>query len=98
MYQDNIRPVIIVFDSLGLKHNLVFKTLRDYLVDEAKSKRGMDLSKDDIAGLHAKVESIQAHDADRRSLDKVITAIVGCFCYIMLRSSFKILIDIYQTY
>lgn len=47
--------MIIVFDSLGLKHTPTFKMLREYLVDEAKSKRGIDLSKDDIAGLHAKV-------------------------------------------
>jgi Ulp1 family protease len=49
--------VIIVFDSLGLKHVPTFKTLREYLVDEAKSKRGMDLAKEDISGLHAKVRT-----------------------------------------
>jgi hypothetical protein len=56
MHRNNGSPVIIIFDSLGLRHNPVFKTLRDYLVEEAKSKHDMDLSKDDIAGLHAKVE------------------------------------------
>ena len=49
------RPVIIVFDSLGLKHVGTIKLLREYLVDEAKSKRQMDLPKEDVAGLHAKV-------------------------------------------
>jgi Ulp1 family protease len=47
--------VIIVFDSLGLKHVGTIKLLREYLVDEAKSKRQMDIPKEDIAGLHAKV-------------------------------------------
>ena len=47
--------MIIVFDSLGLKHVGTIKLLREYLVDEAKSKRQMDLPKEDIAGLHAKV-------------------------------------------
>lgn len=48
-----------MFDSLGLKHVPTFKTLREYLVDEAKSKRGMDLAKEDISGLHAKVRTAQ---------------------------------------
>lgn len=48
-------PVIIVFDSLGLSHVYAFKILREYLIDEAKTKRGMDLAKHEIAGLHAKV-------------------------------------------
>ena len=51
----NFRPVIIIFDSLGLKHNQTFKTLRDYLADEAKAKRGIDISREEIHGLHAKV-------------------------------------------
>ena len=50
--------MIIIFDSLGLKHVPAFKTLREYLVDEAKAKRGKDISKDDIAALHAKVLGI----------------------------------------
>ena len=49
------RPVIIVFDSLGLRHVPTIKALRDYLVEEAKSKGNMDLAKDDIVGMHAKV-------------------------------------------
>src|SRR5947207_14652619 len=53
----NCRPVIIVFDSLGLRHIPTFKTLREYLVDEAKSKHGMDLAKEDISALHAKVRT-----------------------------------------
>ena len=51
----NFRPVIIIFDSLGLRHNQTFKTLREYLVDEAKAKRGIDISREEIHGLHAKV-------------------------------------------
>lgn len=44
-----------MFDSLGITHPNVFKTLRDYLVDEAKEKRGMDISKDSLHGVYAKV-------------------------------------------
>ena len=49
------RPVIIVFDSLGLRHVGTIKLLREYLVEEAKSKRQIDLPKEDVSGLHAKV-------------------------------------------
>ena len=44
-----------MFDSLGISHPNVFKTLRDYLVAEAKEKRGMDISKDNLHGVYAKV-------------------------------------------
>lgn len=44
-----------MFDSLGITHPNVFKTLRDYLVDEAREKRGMNISKDDLHGVYAKV-------------------------------------------
>jgi hypothetical protein len=32
--------------------------LKDYLVEEAKVKRDMDISKEDIVGMHAKVQSL----------------------------------------
>jgi len=51
----NCRPVIIVFDSLGLRHVGTIKLLREYIVEEARSKRQIDLPKEDVSGLHAKV-------------------------------------------
>ena len=50
--------MIIIFDSLAFKHVPIIKTLREYLVNEAKSKRGMDLAKEDISALHANVSPI----------------------------------------
>ena len=47
--------MIIVFDSLGLKHVPTIKALRDYIIEEAKSKRDIHVSKEDIHGMHAKV-------------------------------------------
>ena len=93
--------MIIVFDSLGLRHLPTFKTLREYLVEEAKSKRGMDLSKDDIYGLHAKVYiRIQASVflINFRCPVKVIIAIVEYFYFTILRHFYKILIDIYPIF
>jgi len=52
-----------MFDSLGISHPNVFKTLRDYLVDEGKEKRSMDISKDHLHGLYAKVP-IQSNFCD----------------------------------
>ncbi|EMR10257.1 hypothetical protein PNEG_01523 [Pneumocystis murina B123] len=49
------KPVIIIFDSLGGQHNITLKNLRDYLYEEAKDKRGLELNKADIAGIHANV-------------------------------------------
>jgi len=71
-----------VFDSLALPHVHAFKILREYLVDEAKAKRGMDIAKDDIAGLHAKVLLFIELRLMFRSLNRVITVIAVSFCYI----------------
>jgi sentrin-specific protease 7 len=61
-------PVIIIFDSLAFKHVPTIKTLREYLVDEAKSKRGMDLAKEDISALHAKVSPSPTNWETRKRL------------------------------
>ncbi|KAK9321721.1 hypothetical protein V1517DRAFT_261807, partial [Lipomyces orientalis] len=42
------RPVIFIFDSLKLRHNTVFRPLRDYLVAEAEDKRGIKIERDHI--------------------------------------------------
>ncbi|KAG5439482.1 hypothetical protein PCANB_002056 [Pneumocystis canis] len=49
------KPIIIIFDSLGGQHNITLKNLRDYLYEEAKDKRDLELNKADIVGIHAKV-------------------------------------------
>ncbi|KAK9386955.1 hypothetical protein V1515DRAFT_91794 [Lipomyces mesembrius] len=41
-------PVIFIFDSLKLRHNSVFRPLRDYLVAEAEDKRGITIERDQI--------------------------------------------------
>ncbi|KAK9370131.1 hypothetical protein V1509DRAFT_618611 [Lipomyces kononenkoae] len=41
-------PVIFIFDSLKLRHNTVFRPLRDYLVAEAQDKRGITIERDQI--------------------------------------------------
>jgi Ulp1 family protease len=56
-------PVIIIFDSLGLTHPNVFKALREYVVDEAREKRNLDLDPSDLYGVRAKVP-IQSNYAD----------------------------------
>jgi sentrin-specific protease 7 len=56
-------PGIIIFDSLGLNHPNVFKSLREYLVDEAREKRWIDLDPESLDGVRAKVP-IQSNDAD----------------------------------
>ncbi|KAK7204361.1 hypothetical protein BZA70DRAFT_280573 [Myxozyma melibiosi] len=45
-------PTIYVLDSLGLRHNTIFRPLRDYLVAEAKDKRGLTIDRDDIKSKH----------------------------------------------
>jgi len=47
--------VIIIFDSLSLKHLSAIRTLRDYLIEEANSKHQVTVTKDAISGMHAKV-------------------------------------------
>ncbi|QSL64918.1 hypothetical protein MERGE_002222 [Pneumocystis wakefieldiae] len=37
------------------QHNITLRNLRDYLYEEAKDKRGLELNKSDIAGIHANV-------------------------------------------
>ncbi|KAK9463426.1 uncharacterized protein V1516DRAFT_631231 [Lipomyces oligophaga] len=48
-----IDPTIFVLDSLGLRHNLVFRPLREYLVAEAHDKRGVEIDRDDIKSKYA---------------------------------------------
>jgi Ulp1 family protease catalytic subunit len=47
-------PYIIILDSLGSPHPNTVKNLKEYLVAEAFSKRGMTITKDDFKGVTAK--------------------------------------------
>lgn len=47
-------PMIIILDSLGLAHSKTVRHLKEYVVEEGKSKRSMSSSIDDIKGMNAK--------------------------------------------
>ncbi|ORX88349.1 cysteine proteinase [Basidiobolus meristosporus CBS 931.73] len=47
-------PWIVIFDSLGARHNTVFKTLNTYLINEAKEKLNTDIQGKAV-GVYAKV-------------------------------------------
>ncbi|KAK9702175.1 hypothetical protein K7432_011381 [Basidiobolus ranarum] len=49
-------PWIVIFDSLGARHNTVFKTLNTYLINEAKEKLNTDIQNKAV-GVYAKVRS-----------------------------------------
>jgi hypothetical protein len=69
------------------------RALKEYLVEEAKVKREMDISKEDIVGMHAKVNSYSII-FNRRSLYKAITATAESSWYILSRNSSVTQIDI----
>ncbi|KAK9478118.1 hypothetical protein V1514DRAFT_281704 [Lipomyces japonicus] len=56
-------PIIFVFDSLKLRHNSIFKPLREYLVAEAQEKRGLTLSVEQIKARYG-VAPIQPNYCD----------------------------------
>jgi Ulp1 protease family, C-terminal catalytic domain len=53
--------VIIIFDSLSLKHPPAIKALKEYIIGEAASKHQFALTKESIAGTHAKVPGQSNH-------------------------------------
>jgi len=48
-------PTIAILDSMpnSVKHYPTISALKDYLIEEARSKRGMEISKEDLQGMHA---------------------------------------------
>lgn len=53
---DPNKPAIMLFDSLGLSRGPTIKTLKDYLHEEARTKRGgMEFDGGQIKGINAKV-------------------------------------------
>ena len=51
---DPRKPAIITFDSLGQPRGQTIRTLKDYLREEAKAKRGMEFEESQIKGINAK--------------------------------------------
>ena len=51
---DPRKPAIITFDSFGQPRGSTIRTLKDYLREEAKAKRGMEFEESHIKGINAK--------------------------------------------
>jgi hypothetical protein len=52
---DDFRPAIIILDSMstgGPKRPQAVKNLKDWLVLEARTKRGLEIGKDDLKGTY----------------------------------------------
>jgi sentrin-specific protease 7 len=54
-------PMIVILDSLHTPHQNTIQNLKDYLIAEAKSKRGIDIARDSIRGANLK-HGIPAQD------------------------------------
>ena len=54
-FTDPTTPAIITFDSLGQTRSATTKILKQYLMEEATSKRGMEVDTSQIKGINAKV-------------------------------------------
>ncbi|GAB7360570.1 hypothetical protein MBLNU230_g0455t1 [Neophaeotheca triangularis] len=51
---DSQQPAIITLDSFGSAHTGEVRMLKDYVIEEAKDKRGMTVSRDQMKGITAK--------------------------------------------
>ncbi|KAI1932880.1 hypothetical protein LOZ65_000487 [Ophidiomyces ophidiicola] len=58
------QPVIITFDSLGCSRSPTIKILREYLEEEAKSKRGITIDSKTIKGMTAQQIPLQPNYSD----------------------------------
>ncbi|KAI5289446.1 hypothetical protein KEM52_000791 [Ascosphaera acerosa] len=58
------QPVIITFDSLGYPRSLTVRALKDYLVAEAKAKRGLAIDEKRLSGMTAKAIPLQGNYSD----------------------------------
>jgi hypothetical protein len=48
------KPMIVILDSLGGTHTKTISNLKDYLVEEGRSKRSIEVSRDVLQGMHAR--------------------------------------------
>lgn len=62
--QDPLDPVIITFDSLNLARSPTIRNLRQYLSEEAQSKKGIDVDTALIGGLRARSIPLQSNYSD----------------------------------
>ncbi|KAL1970792.1 hypothetical protein VTN77DRAFT_2626 [Rasamsonia byssochlamydoides] len=61
---DTHQPVIITFDSLGATRNPAIKSLRAYLLEEAMSKRSLQIDPKEIRGMAADEIPLQPNFSD----------------------------------
>ncbi|KAI9766261.1 MAG: hypothetical protein M1840_006675 [Geoglossum simile] len=57
-------PIIITLDSLGLAHNVTARNLKEYLVEEGKTKRRLQVSIQDIGAMNSKEIPLQGNFCD----------------------------------
>jgi Ulp1 protease family, C-terminal catalytic domain len=48
------QPTIVIIDSMSTAHSNTIRNLKEYLVAEAKAKRGMEIEREDFQGINAK--------------------------------------------
>jgi sentrin-specific protease 7 len=61
---DPNKPVVITLDSLGLSRTVTRTALKDYIIEEGKSKRSLDLERSDLEGVTAKGIPTQKNYSD----------------------------------
>ena len=61
---DPSKPVVITLDSLGLTRTATRTNLKDYIVEEGKAKRGLDLDRGALDGVTAKGIPTQKNYSD----------------------------------
>ncbi|KAJ5689268.1 Peptidase C48 SUMO/Sentrin/Ubl1 [Penicillium macrosclerotiorum] len=61
---DPSQPTIITFDSLDLGRSPTIKLLRDYICQEAASKRGVEVNPTNIKGMRARAIPLQPNYSD----------------------------------
>lgn len=62
--RDPLDPVIITFDSLNLARSPTIRNLRQYLSEEAQSKKGIDVNTTLVGGLRARSIPLQSNYSD----------------------------------
>ncbi|GLA49343.1 hypothetical protein AnigIFM63604_005006 [Aspergillus niger] len=61
---DVCQPIIITFDSLNVPRSPTISSLREYLYEEAKSKKGIEIDKGLIKGMRAREIPLQPNYSD----------------------------------
>ncbi|GKZ29096.1 hypothetical protein AbraIFM66950_003055 [Aspergillus brasiliensis] len=61
---DVCQPIIITFDSLDVSRSPTISSLREYLYEEAKSKKGIEIEKGLIKGMRAREIPLQPNYSD----------------------------------